>query len=176
MGPTESKFFSSEEEQYILEHFQYFYKERMTRERKSPTPEKLTFRPKTLASSNRLANSFREKTCQQLENFLETQKINIQVKDGSYTIEDLFLIEHMKRQTENEKKKIEKENKELESCTFKPDVSNSKSSINLIKKKPKVTLKVVNKNKNVLKTEYTQADTESMSMSKIYPTRNREDK
>jgi hypothetical protein len=44
---------------------------------------------------------------------MENQKINIQIKDGSYTIEDLFLIDHMKKQTDNERKKIEKENREL---------------------------------------------------------------
>ena len=74
------------------------------------------------------------------------------VKDG-YTIEDLFIIDHMKRQTENEKKRIEKENREMEACTFKPDTSSSKHSINYIKKKPKVTLKPQNKRKQV-KTEY----------------------
>lgn len=84
----------------------------------------------------------------------------------------------MKKQTEIEKKKIEKENKELELCTFKPDVSTSKSSINLLKKKPKVTLKAVNKAKNVMKTEYTNVETEpeAMNISKIYLTLNREER
>lgn len=43
----------------------------------------------------------------------------------------------------------------MEECTFKPDVSTSQSSINLLKKKPKVTLKPSNKSKNIMKTEYT---------------------
>lgn len=55
----ESSLFRSEEEVEIKENYQYLYKERMTKERRSPSPDRLTFRPKTLECSSRLANSFR---------------------------------------------------------------------------------------------------------------------
>jgi hypothetical protein len=50
------------------------------------SPEQHSFRPKTLASSSKLASSFREKACLQIENFIENQKISTVVKDGNYTI------------------------------------------------------------------------------------------
>lgn len=66
----------------------------------------------------------------------------------------------------------------MEECTFKPNVSTSQSSINLIKKKPKVTLKAPNKAKNIMKTEYTQLDSENegTNASKVFLTLNREER
>lgn len=50
----------------------------------------------------------------------------------------------------------------MEACTFHPDTSTSKSSINLLKRKPKVTLKPNNPNRpKQLRTEYTHVETES---------------
>lgn len=66
----------------------------------------------------------------------------------------------------------------MEACTFQPDVSTSKSSINLIKRKPKVTLRV-NPNParaKQLKTEYTHLETESEVNSKIYLAPSREER
>jgi hypothetical protein len=37
-GPHESKCFSPEEASFIIDNFQFLYKERVTKERKSPTP------------------------------------------------------------------------------------------------------------------------------------------
>ena len=62
-GTLEGSCFSEEEEKNIYEEFQYFYKARMTKERKESTPELFTFKPKTLTKSNKLAESFRGKTC-----------------------------------------------------------------------------------------------------------------
>lgn len=81
--------------------------------------------------------------------------MNLQLKSGGYTIEDMFIIEHHKKLVENEKKKIEKENKELEECTFKPDISTSSTSLAVITKKPKIALRAPTKTQ-YLKTQYTQ--------------------
>jgi hypothetical protein len=61
---------------------------------------------------------------------------------------------------------------ELGECTFKPDVSGSKSSMNMIRKRPKVTLKLANKGKSIMRTEYTHLESEEGSGggSKIYCT------
>ncbi|MFM7852203.1 MAG: hypothetical protein ACKO96_09875, partial [Flammeovirgaceae bacterium] len=53
------------------------------------------------------------------------------------------------------KKKIEKENKELEECTFKPDMSLSSTSLAVSTKKPKRALRAPTKTQ-YLKTQYTQ--------------------
>lgn len=73
----------------------------MTRERKSPSPDRPTFRPKTLDNSSRLANSFREKACQKADEFVENQKIAVSIRNKNYAIEDLFIIEHHKKLNEN---------------------------------------------------------------------------
>jgi hemerythrin-like domain-containing protein len=49
----------------------------------------------------------------------------LNLKDGEITIEDLFILNHLKRQQSNEKKRMEKERKELDECTFKPNIKSS---------------------------------------------------
>jgi hypothetical protein len=39
------------------------------------------------------------------------------------TIEDIFVIDHMMKQASNDKKKMVREQKEMEECTFKPRLS-----------------------------------------------------
>ena len=65
-GTLERSCFTEEQEIKIHEEFHYFYKERMTRERKECTPELFTFKPKTLAKSSKLATSFRDKAYQKV--------------------------------------------------------------------------------------------------------------
>lgn len=103
--------------------------------------------------------------------------MNLQLKNGGYTIEDMFVIEHHKKLVQNEKKKIEKENKELQECTFKPDISPSTSSLAVINKKPKIALRAPTKTQ-YLKTQYTQnsfisQQKEQLSKSKIFPQKSR---
>lgn len=62
------------------------------------TPEKISFKPQTLSNSNKLAQAHRNKTCQELGEFLENQKVNLNLKDGEITIEDLFILNHQKKQ------------------------------------------------------------------------------
>ncbi len=56
------------------------------------------------------------------------------------------------------------ENKELEKCTFKPDLKNSSTSLTRMLKKPKVLLKRPTKEK--IKIERTQPDVDARSVTK----------
>lgn len=87
-----------------------------------------------------MADHHREKTCEAVNDFIETQKVNIVLKDGAMKIEDLFIIDHLKRKASNEKKRIENENKELALCSFRPDISSSKTTLENLKKKKKIVL------------------------------------
>lgn len=53
---------------------------------------------------------------------------------------------------ENQRKKLEKENLEIQKCTFQPNVSPSASSFKAIKQKPKISLRT--SKAQFLKTQY----------------------
>jgi hypothetical protein len=85
-GEAETALFTPEEQRTIAEEYHYFYKSRVARERKSPTPEKCSFRPKTLEASTQLAHSFRQKTCREIDHFVENQKLHLNVDTQNYTL------------------------------------------------------------------------------------------
>ena len=68
-------------------------------------------------------------------------------------MEDLYVIDHHKKIADNQRKRINQENKELEECTFKPDLSPTSSAVKVLRAKPKIALRA-NKAQH-LKTQHT---------------------
>ena len=70
--------------------------------------EKHEFKPETLPSSTRLAENHREKVLTQINDFLENNQTNINV-GNVLKIEDLYILDSIRRKTELTAKKKEKE-------------------------------------------------------------------
>ncbi len=71
-------------------------------------PEQLSFQPQTLPASDKLAQSHRDKACQRVGEFLEGKNIGLNLKEGEITIEELFILDGLRKQEENAKKRLEK--------------------------------------------------------------------
>ena len=53
-----------------------------------------------------MAQNHRQRTLSSVNDFIENEKVNIDIKNNSVKIEDLFIIEHMQKASDIEKKRI----------------------------------------------------------------------
>ena len=100
---------------------------RLAKEKKTKNPERLSFQPATLEKSNQLADRHRERMLTEINDFVENQNVKINANE-EMKIEDLFIADYMKRKLSNENKKREKENQQLQECSFRPKINKTSST------------------------------------------------